>query len=314
MVSFNNKNSGYTIIETMIFLAVSALIFLIAVDFISGKQSNTEASVSLVNFETQFQQAIKNSLDGYYNNTGNFSCSATSIPSSGSPSTNISLTFSSSSTAVGQNQYCTLLGDAFVFKLANTDVSSGNGFSVIPIAGSNYYYSSSLGLQPLTNINQTSLYPLDPIGTNTLSSSQPIDLTSNYLAQFGLTIQNIYLYSGSSASSSPKIIDGFVILTSINGNFNSSEQGSNVYYLGSIPPLSNPITESNVNSQISNLILPPRTMRVNFGSGSLPSNDAILVCVLLANNQPGDILIGQGGNIANISIGQGNNVNPICSS
>ena len=57
---------GYTIIEVMIVLAVSGVMFIIAASFISGKQESTAFTEGANEFASQLQQTIAEVADGQY--------------------------------------------------------------------------------------------------------------------------------------------------------------------------------------------------------------------------------------------------------
>lgn len=63
---FAKKSAGFTIVETMIVLAVSAGLFLIAALYIGGKQAKTEFQVGVRDIQTQLQQIINQTESGYY--------------------------------------------------------------------------------------------------------------------------------------------------------------------------------------------------------------------------------------------------------
>ena len=74
MLKVGTNSYGYTIVEVMIFLAVSSLMFLIAVGFISGKQNNVEFTLSVNTLKSDIQQVFNNVSSGYYASRNNFSC------------------------------------------------------------------------------------------------------------------------------------------------------------------------------------------------------------------------------------------------
>ncbi len=67
---------GYTIVEVMIVLAVSALMFLIAASFISGKEENTSFRQGVNQLASSIQSTIEQVSDGQYSDV-NLSCNST---------------------------------------------------------------------------------------------------------------------------------------------------------------------------------------------------------------------------------------------
>ena len=53
-----NKPHGYTIVEVLIFLAISSLMFLLAATFISGKQSAVEFKQGMNDINTQIKSVV----------------------------------------------------------------------------------------------------------------------------------------------------------------------------------------------------------------------------------------------------------------
>lgn len=87
---------GYTIIEVMIVLAISGLMFLIAANFISGKEESTSFTEGTNEFVTDMQSVINQVTDGQYSDIS-FQCVSSggtlSFPSGGSQGTNPACVF-----------------------------------------------------------------------------------------------------------------------------------------------------------------------------------------------------------------------------
>jgi hypothetical protein len=75
---------GYSVIETMIFMAVSGLMFIFAAGFISGKQANVEYRQSVNDINTQIRSLVNDVSNGQYDSLGSYQCSANDA--SGTPS------------------------------------------------------------------------------------------------------------------------------------------------------------------------------------------------------------------------------------
>ena len=114
---------GFTIVETMIVLAVSGLIFLIAAFFIAGKQRETQFNQGIRDAQAQLQQIINEVATGFYPDSNNFSCT----PGATGP------TFSTViQTGQGSNSGCIFLGKAIQFQTGTNDPEQ---LSVLTIAG-----------------------------------------------------------------------------------------------------------------------------------------------------------------------------------
>ena len=117
---FAKKSAGFTIAETMIVLAVSGGLFLIAALYIGGKQAKTEFQVGVRDVQTRLQQIIAQTQSGYYGVQSTIGCSTTN------PLTPPDLSITSSA-SLGTNGECIFIGKAIV--VDTTDIY------VFPLAG-----------------------------------------------------------------------------------------------------------------------------------------------------------------------------------
>lgn len=115
---------GFTIVETMVVLAVTGGLFVMIVATLSGRQRSNEFIQSINDVRTRIQQVISETQNGYYANMGDFQCS-------GAGGT-VNITKPAISPAQGENQDCVFLGKVIQF-----GVGSGNGEQarVYPIVG-----------------------------------------------------------------------------------------------------------------------------------------------------------------------------------
>ena len=111
--------SGFTIVETLIVLAVSSTLFVVAGTMISGRQAKTEFQVGSRDIQTKIQQVINETKSGYYGTESTSSCSQNGTPPPG-------LAFTASG-ALGSRGNCVFIGKALVF--------SGSTMYIFPLAG-----------------------------------------------------------------------------------------------------------------------------------------------------------------------------------
>lgn len=97
-------SSGYTIVEAMIFLAVSGLLLVSVIALISGEQAKTEFTASIRDFESRMQDVLNDIATGSYPG----STAGCSLAADGSPQL-------SGSANQGTNQACTFVGKAIQF-------------------------------------------------------------------------------------------------------------------------------------------------------------------------------------------------------
>lgn len=115
-----SARGGFTIVETMIVLAVTGLLFLVAVLAVSGKQNPTEFHQAVNDIQSQLQQIIGQVSSGDYETSGNLQCIPGTHP-----------IISSVGSQEGSNTGCILLGKVVQFG------ESGNpqNYIVYTIAG-----------------------------------------------------------------------------------------------------------------------------------------------------------------------------------
>lgn len=114
------RQLGFTVVETLIVLAVTSSLFVISATLISGKQNKTDFQIGSRAMQQQLQQIINETASGYYPNNG-FTCNVTpttvSIVTGGSPT-------------LGQNSNCIFGGKVVVFSSAARD-----SYAVYSLAG-----------------------------------------------------------------------------------------------------------------------------------------------------------------------------------
>lgn len=95
-----SRNSGYTIVETLIFLAVSGLLFVSAMLVVSGQQGKVEFRNAVRDFEFKLNDIAQNVGNGYYSNPGSIGCSA-------NPTGQVNLAGTGN---IGENRGCIFVG------------------------------------------------------------------------------------------------------------------------------------------------------------------------------------------------------------
>lgn len=131
---------GYTIVEVMIFLAVSGFMFIMAAAFISGKQAKATFREGMNQLNASTQQVINDVANGYYPSTENFSCTANQSDAAPSTPAITNLT----TKARGTNQGCVFLGKVMQFGITNVS-SSERGYNVYSVIGRQYQGTTSSG-------------------------------------------------------------------------------------------------------------------------------------------------------------------------
>jgi type II secretory pathway pseudopilin PulG len=113
---------GFTVVEVLIVLAVTSVLFVSVALTISGRQRKTEFAVGVRNIQQQLQQIINETESGYFPDSGNFRCSAHAL----------GITITNTPTEQGTNSDCIFVGKAMII---GGDAHRDN-FNVYSLAGS----------------------------------------------------------------------------------------------------------------------------------------------------------------------------------
>jgi len=126
-----SRASGYTIIEVMIFLAISGVMFIMAAVFIQGKQQRAEFTQGMHDTNAAIQSVINDVANGFYPSRGDFKCTA---------ALNTAPTFPPSGQAPeGTNQGCVFMGKVLQFDAS----ANPSAYRVYSVAGRQYAVGST---------------------------------------------------------------------------------------------------------------------------------------------------------------------------
>lgn len=153
---------GYTLIEVLIFLAVSGALLFSAAALISGKQERTRFTQSVVSLEEQFQDTFNDVSTGYFPSNGDFSCRNSG--SDASPNIQIS---SVSGTGQGSNKDCIFVGKMIHFYVGTQD---------------KYRVYTMVGLKDATSLTSK---PIELLG----GSSGNVGIADDKTTEAGLLLQ-----------------------------------------------------------------------------------------------------------------------------
>lgn len=114
--------AGFTIVETLIVLAVTMMLFLSAVLLVNGRQRNTAFNQSIRAIQGQIEQVMSDVSSGYYASDGRLQCTETGG----------NLILSTSGTeSQGTNKDCVFMGKVLQFGVRNTDPQKYNVFTLV---------------------------------------------------------------------------------------------------------------------------------------------------------------------------------------
>jgi hypothetical protein len=186
------NSRGYTIVEVMVFLAVSGVMFIVAAGFINGKQANSEFRQGMNDVNSKIQQEINDVSNGFYPSNGDFACQA---------SASGDVTFGGPVKATGTNKGCTFMGKVMQFGLNGTD---SQGYNIYTIVGRQFQTDDSTLLPP-TNFNEER--PVAVTGSGLSAGSQ--NLTERQDLKWGVRIDQIYNGDASHPIGAVGIFAGF---------------------------------------------------------------------------------------------------------
>jgi hypothetical protein len=176
--------AGYTVVETMIFLAVSGAMFLSAMLFMGGQQRKNELATGIRDVQSQLIDIMNDVSTGFYNNSGTFQCQASG--SSGKP------TITAGSGEQGTNAGCTFVGK--VIQFAPSDAGYGE---------------STAQLYTLVGRRQTGTPGVD---VRTIGEADPTILgqsDATVVLPYGIKIKRITYTGGSGTAGSLAFVSRF---------------------------------------------------------------------------------------------------------
>lgn len=205
--------AGFTIVETLIFLAISGLMFVLAIGAMSGKQQQTEFQTGVDTFQSQLNQALSDVSTGSYNYQDEVSGNYTSC--TGASGTIVISTSSSTIPIPNPDGTCSAVGEILEFGSG----SSGQLYYTIPVFGCTF-----------SNCNSTN----DDYAI-TLAEAEPTIDSSDYISTnmpFGLKLDT--------TNNTPPGAFGVFSFTSFSGNNdgNNLSSGSSHVEIFTIPDFS----------------------------------------------------------------------------
>lgn len=181
-MSVSRNRKGYTIVEVMMFLAISGFMFVVAATFVSGKQANAEFRQGVEEAASDIQSVINTVSDGFYPSNGEYKCKADDTGT---------VKFSKEATEAGTNQGCVFLGKAIQFEPDGDQTR----FNVYTLAG-RQYAPNTAGKKLATLRGESKPRVVDPDSNNssTFNIGDPPSLTDKKTFDWGLKVNGTYSY------------------------------------------------------------------------------------------------------------------------
>jgi type II secretory pathway pseudopilin PulG len=257
------QKQGYTIVEVMIFLAISSLMFIMAAGFISGRQARSEFRQGMNDINSQVQQTINDVSNGFYPSNGDFACSA---DNSGSTPT-----FPNGANVTGTNKGCTFIGKVMQFGVGSPDSTTYNVYSIV----GRQFQTDNKSLTPPTKFSQ-----VKPVAMTGAGGSK--DLTQSMSLKWGLQVDK--MYDGTTEIGAFGFFAGFANTDSDN----NLDSGAAAPIAIAIPGSHLGQSKTDIDSQINSL---------SNASTIIDYNPQIFVCFKGSSRQYGRLTIGSSDNV-----------------
>jgi hypothetical protein len=261
--------TGFTIIEVMIFLAVSGVIFLIAAQFINGKQAQADFTQGMHNADAIVMTLINNVANGNYALPAGDYLSCSFKPGGGLI---VNAVPASPSTVYYGTPGCSFVG----LVLAPETNSNPYIYSTFTVAGCQYVLSGGGGCTSSPN----------SVPTQYIANEYPSVVTSmtqsaNWPGQ--LEITSMYIVDSSTGTSSPTGAVGVFGVLPQTGSTGILQAGSQQTATAELSRSSLTDSPSQIVSEIDSPVKPPAW---------LPATDYVVMCFTGPNTEKGSISIG----------------------
>lgn len=255
------QKQGYTIVEVMIFLAISGFMFILAASFISGKQAKSEFKQGMNDINNNIRQVINDVSNGYYPSSGDFACSA---GASGVP------TFPPTSpNELGANKGCTFIGKVMQFGVGSTSSTTYNTYSIV----GRQFQGDAETLAPPLSFQQAK-----PFAMTGAAGSKDLTVTENL--QWGLELEK--MFNGTTPIGAFGFFSGFATTTDTN-----LDSGAAAPIAIAVPGSALGQGATNIDSQMSSIAS---------GTVTVDTKPEIIMCFKGGARQFGRLTIGTGDN------------------
>jgi len=248
------KTQGFTVVETLIVLAITGGLFAAVALTLSGRQARTQFEQSIQEVKSQIEQTINEVATGFYPNTGNFRCTA---GGSGPILT-------SGSTNQGENTGCIFLGKVMQFDMAGTDPEQ---FKVYTVAG----------LQRDSAGDEVTTYAASVprvVSPSTSNNSVP-DATATSKLLYGLTTHEVFYGTTKTNIGAVAFVNGLAQYSS--GSIMSGAQQVNVI----------PINNTSLNASLRGAA---ESINNNFTSSPVNVSNGIKLCFVSGGTQQSGLI------------------------
>lgn len=263
----SKKARGFTVIETLIVLAITGGLFVAVALSLSGKQAQTQFDQAIQDVKSQIQQTINDVSVGYFPNRNNYNCTAGPLGP----------IIASGAGNQGANSGCVFLGKAIQFGISGTNPEQ---FRVFTIAG----------LQKDVSGNEVTSYAAavpTVIAPSTVNPTMPDGSTSGQL-NYGVTTLKAYYGSPTTNIGAVAFVNSLASYSS--GSLVSGSQQLNIIPItGSTLNMTSQAAATTIGAQLA-------------ASPTNPSTGVSICFVSGTTNQSGLVTIGGAGRQLNVTL------------
>ena len=219
---------GYTIIETMIFLAITGFLFVAAITAVSGRQATVQFAQGTRDMQADIERIINQVSTGYYPG-GNLVCTV----GAGAASPPV---ISTGADQQGSSNNCVFIGKALQLGTA----PDHNHYNAISLAARRTTVSASGKIQEVSSLKEA--IPTAVTGRN-----------DTYTLNYGLAVTKVYI------SGSPATYGSIVFLSTLpkfEGATGTLASGAQRVSFGAIPGTTLDDDDSQVTAKVSNITDP----------------------------------------------------------
>jgi type II secretory pathway pseudopilin PulG len=297
-----SKSGGYTIVETMVFLAVSGFMFVIAAGFIQNKVTDAQFHQAVQDTNQQIDQVINNVSNGSYpGGSGSFTC----VDGPGASQLGYGFDgdgyyypkFSTTANNAGTNNGCVFFGEAIQFDAnsesdshANVANPNMNNFNIYTIVADQYDCEAG---------NANLIAPSDykeacpEVAYPGLRGDTGVDLTQYENLGDNLDATALYDYDTSNTSVNTHKISGIMFTSSFNGSLAGDDGDDNVDVssLAQTPEINTGASDITTSQWVAGKVNGP-ALEEGDTSGFLRPNAHFVLCLRGGANQYAAIIIG----------------------
>lgn len=266
------QSAGYTILEVMIVMAVTAAMLVAVGGAFSGRQGRTEMIQAVRDFESRIQTTVSDVASGNFPN--GFDCQANSSGAAVTIAT-------SSNNKPGANTGCIFLGKVMIMHKDTSDI-----FTVV-------------GRQFLTTVGSADVKTLVEAQPQAVAKDGGPDVTYTYSHRLGLEVTKILKISDNSQQRGV----GFMSELGSSASTNNPTTGSRSVLLYGMSGVAG---ASNTDSVLTSAGV------INSSSTLIPAPEGIKICLSSSNGQKAEIIVGDNNNQTSTFVNLDSGVTSAC--